>query len=353
MLTFGEFCAGIGGFRLGLERLGWKCVFSCEIDHYCEETYKANFHHGFDTYDIADVAIARLPYFDILCAGFPCQPFSIAGKRLGFQDSRGSVLFYLLEIIKFRIPPIVFLENVPNFASHDYGQTFQTLKDELQQLGYAVYSMLLDSSYFGVPQQRKRIYIIAFHQDIHNNTFLFTKKRTNQTIFRPFIQHGDFSIPISDRWNEYIDLYTKKKTLKQMSFSVPKTRISLERVNTNTNLDDCIFQIRSSGIRACSIDAPLPTFAISHSGGGAMIPVYSAERRHISVTEIKRIMGFPDNFEFPVARTHAIKQLSNAVCPPVITSIGNDIANYLQILTQDSQTRETESMPQTAQLELF
>lgn len=345
MFSFAEFCAGVGGFRLGLESLGWDCAFSCEIDKNCEHTYKSNFQTGFDAYDIANIQIAQLPYFDVLCAGFPCQPFSIAGKRLGFTDNRGNVLFYLLEIIKFNLPPVIFLENVPNFASHDNGLTLRTLKEELEEVGYNVYCAILDSSLFGVPQQRRRIYIVAFHQSTSDQVFSFTEKRTASTPFRPFIEHDDFSIPISDKWNEYIDLYTGKKSLEQMSFAVPKTRTSLERVNAGANLENCVFQLRSSGIRACSIDAPLPTFAVSHSGGGAMIPVYSGERRHISVTEIKRIMGFDDSYSFPVARTHAIKQLSNAVCPPVISSIGRDITTHLQINTSKEKGNLTKANP--------
>lgn len=111
-----------------------------------------------------------------------------------------------------------------------------------------------------------------------------------------------------------------------MSFPLPKTRVALERVGQNCDLNDCVFQIRSSGIRAYSLDEPFPTFAVSNSGGGAMIPVLSKERRHLNLTEMRRIMGFPENYDLShVSRTDAIKQLANAVCPPVIASICNDI----------------------------
>ena len=229
MLSFAEFCAGIGGFRLGLERIGWNCVFSCEIDDQCENTYEANFQTGFNEYDIADIRPSELPYFDVLCAGFPCQSFSIAGKRLGFDDRRGNIIFYLLEIIKFVQPPIILLENVPNFASHNNGSTLRTLKDELRSMGYSVSFATLDSSFFDIPQQRKRLYIVGFHQDT-NNAFSFMRKRTESIPFRPFIEYGDYSIPISNKWQEYIDLYTGRKTLDQISFSVPKTRTALEGI---------------------------------------------------------------------------------------------------------------------------
>ncbi len=330
MLKFADFCAGAGGFRLGLEKLGWQCVYSCELDQSCEKTYALNFRTEFDAKDIFSVKPNMLPYFDVLCAGFPCQPFSIAGKRLGFEDARGTVLFQLLNIISAQKPSIVILENVANFVSHDSASPFMFLLRQFNQLDYDVHHEILDSAYFGVPQHRKRVYIVAFRKSYSSLFFSFTKKRTSLTPYRNFIAYGDFSIPISDRWEQYIDLYTGSKTLDQLDFAVPKTRKALERSNAGVNLKDCVLQMRSSGIRACSIDAPLPTFAVSHSGGGAMIPVYTGERRHLSITEIKRIMGFPDNFAFNVSRTHVIKQLANAVCPPVVSSIGRDIEEFLE-----------------------
>ena len=220
------------------------------------------------------------------------------------------------------------MENVPNFVSHNRGESAKYLLSELNKLGYTAHLGILDSAYFGVPQHRKRVYIVAFQEGHKGLFFSYTVKRTTPAPYRSIIVHGDSSIPISERWQEYIDLYTGKKALTEMSFKVPKTRTTLERVNQGVNLNDCILQLRSSGIRACSIDFPLPTFAVSHSGGGAMIPVYTGERRHMSLMEIKRLMGFPDAYVFPVARTHAIKQLSNAVCPPVIYSVAQDIQDH-------------------------
>ncbi|PGD03051.1 DNA (cytosine-5-)-methyltransferase [Bacillus wiedmannii] len=328
MTTFAEFCAGIGGFRLGLEQLGWECIYSNEMDGKCEETYRENFGVNFDSHNIFDIDPRVLPDFDVLCAGFPCQSFSIAGNRKGFNDERGTVYFKIEEIIEEKEPKVVFLENVKHLVSHDKKRTFQYIVTSLENLGYTVFYNVLDSSYFGVPQSRQRIYIIAFRNDLGVNLFNTTEKRTYRTAFRSFINSGDYSIPVTDRWQEYIDLYTGNKVEEEISFEVPKTRKKLERVGKDVDLNNCIFQIRSSGIRAVSIDHPFPTFAVSNSGGGAMIPVYSGERRHLNLVEMKRIMGFPDNYQFTVARTDAIKQLANAVCPPVITSIGRDINEY-------------------------
>jgi DNA (cytosine-5)-methyltransferase 1 len=329
MIRYAEFCTGVGGFRLGIEESGLKAesVYTNEVDDKCEKTYKRNFGIGFDSKDIFDVKPSSLPDFDMLCAGFPCQPFSVAGKELGFKDSRGTVFFRLLSIIEVKKPQIVFLENVPNLTRHDKGRTFKVITEKLEEVGYSISSTILDSAYFGIPQSRSRIYIVGLRKDIYGERLVkFTEKRTEKTAFRPFIIPGDCSIPVTKRWDEYIDYYLGIKTVSEMSFEVPRTRKTLERVASNCNLNDCVFQVRSSGVRALSIDSPLPTLTVLNSGGGAHIPILSKERRHLSVNEMKRVMGFPDTYDFTaVSRTDAAKQLANAVCPPVIESIFRDI----------------------------
>lgn len=333
--TFADLCAGIGGFRIALASLGGKCMFSSDINHNCEKTYASNYNYFYDEYDIFDINDLDFPSVDILCAGFPCQPFSIAGKRAGFDDERGAVFFKIASLAKASRPKIIFLENVANLIKIDKGNTIKTIFNELEKMDYNVYYEILDSSNFGVPQSRKRVYIIAIDASISSFGFQFTKKRTAKVPFKDIINEGDYSIPISSKWQTYIDLYTGKISKEEVPFDIPKTRKFLERKDSDADLNDCIFQIRSSGIRALSINKPLPTFAVSVSGGGAMIPVYSKERRHLSLIEMKRLMGFSDDFKFPVSRTNAIKQLANAVCPPVISSIGKDILPYLEKFKQE------------------
>lgn len=329
-IRYAEFCTGVGGFRLGIEASGIKAVpvYTNEIDDNCEKTYKQNFGIGFDSKDIFGINPSDLPNFDMLCAGFPCQPFSAAGKELGFEDSRGTVFFRLMSVIELKKPRIVFLENVPNLVRHDKGRTFRVITEKLTDSGYSLSSAILDSAYFGIPQSRSRIYIVGLRKDIYGERKVeFTEKRTEKTVFRPFIIHGDRSIPVTKRWDEYIDYYLGIRTIEEMSFDVPRTRKTLERVATNCDLNDCVFQVRSSGVRALSIDSPLPTLTVLNSGGGAHIPILSKERRHLSINEMKRVMGFPDSYDFSaVSRTDAAKQLANAVCPPVIESIFRDIA---------------------------
>ena len=329
VIRYAEFCTGVGGFHLGIDasNMDGRLVYANEIDANCAKTYQKNFKRGFDSTDIFDVIAADLPDFDMLCAGFPCQPFSAAGKELGFEDPRGTIFFQLLKIIREKMPKIVFLENVTNLIRHDHGRTYKTIIESLGKAGYALSPVVLDSSYFGVPQSRSRIYIIGLLKEVYGETSIsFTERITERTPLRPFLIPGDYSIPISNKWAEYIDLYTGKKTEEELSFIVPRTRKKLERVASGCDLNDCALQIRSSGVRALSIDEPFPTFTVLNSGGGAHIPILTKERRHFSISEIRRIMGFPEWYDFSaVSRTDAAKQLANAVCPPVIASICNDI----------------------------
>lgn len=328
--TFGDFCSGIGGFRIALEKIGATCIYSCEIDRECVATYNTNFNDDIEPNDLLKIDSRDLPDFDILCAGFPCQPFSIAGKRKGGNDERAAILPKILEITDNKRPKVVFLENVPHFLRLNHGAEFKKAQIELERQGYIVFHQILDSAYFNVPQSRPRLFIVAFQKQLGVFDFSFPKGTKHSTPFRSFIHKGDFSIPITKKWGEYIDFYSGKKMVDELSFIPPKTRTRLERTDKEIDLHDCIYQIRSSGIRAISLDRPFPTLAVSISGGGAMIPVYSGERRHLNLVEMRRLMGFPDNFKFPVSRTASIKQLANSVCPPVIEAIAKGIIESIE-----------------------
>ena len=159
-LTFFDLFAGVGGFRLGMERAGHTCIGSCEWDNNARETYKKNFG-SYPKYDDAkDLQPSTLPQFDVLCAGFPCQAFSIAGKRLGFEDTRGTVFFEIARIAKEKKPRYLLLENVKGLLSHDKGRTFRTILSTLDEMGYDAEWQLLNSKYF-VPQNRERIFIVG------------------------------------------------------------------------------------------------------------------------------------------------------------------------------------------------
>lgn len=328
-LRYVEFCAGVGGFRLGIEAssLNAKIVHANEIDEACARTYSKNFDCGFNSTDLLKLNPIDLPDFDMLCAGFPCQPFSIAGKGLGFDDPRGNIFSKLASIIDKKQPQIVFLENVANLVRHDSGKTFAAILERLNEIGYSVSSKILDSSLFGVPQSRRRVYIVGFRRSAFGDLVLdFTEKKTERTALRSFLENGIFDQRISDKWNAYVDLYCGLRTIDEIAFDVPKSRRGIERIVGDCDINDCILQIRSSGVRALPLDEPFPTFTVLNSGGGAHVPILTKERRRLSLLEMKRIMGFPDSYDFTaVSRTDAAKQLANAVCPPVISSICDDI----------------------------
>jgi DNA (cytosine-5)-methyltransferase 1 len=324
-LTFADFYDGIGGFRLGLEKLGWHCVFSNENNPDCVAIYNFNFRDSIEPHNIENFPLERIPDFDVFCGGFPCQPFSRAGKKNGLQDSRGKAIDTIIKICYFKQPKVVFLENVSHIVQFDRGRVLENIIREFQNIGYISFYSILNSKYFQIPQSRPRFFFVAFRENLGIERFDFPQVSHPEVGIETIISPGDDSIPISKKWHQYIDYYAGRISAYELSFQLPKTRIAIERSHPDVDLDNCVYQMRSNGIRAISIKRPFPTFAVSISGGGAMIPVYSKERRHLSLLEIKRLMGFPDNFHFPVSRTSAIKQLANAVCPPVIQSIGETI----------------------------
>lgn len=327
-MRFLDVCSGIGGFRLGLEPLGFKCIGSIEINENSVKTYNTNYKTNHKAQSIFDVKENQIEDHDVLCAGFPCQAFSVAGKQDGFLDPRGSIIFEIIRIIKHKKPKFVFLENVKNLKNHNKGETLNKIFNLLDAAGYIPQFDILNSKDFGVPQNRERIFIIAIRKDCYKLDFQFPIPQNIKKPFRDIISKNDYSIPISDKWQEYLDYYLGKKTAEELSFDLPKTRKKIERINKGTDLKNCVLTMRSSGIRAYSVEDVLPTLAVSISGGGAMIPVYTKERRHLSILELKRLMGFPDEFIFTVSRTDAIKQLANAVCPPVIYAVGEQLINY-------------------------
>jgi len=164
--TFVDLFCGIGGFRLGMEKNGFKCVWACDIDKYACMIYRKHFgEEGLYEGNIKEVSAKAIPNHDILCAGFPCQSFSIAGKRLGFRDTRGTLFFEICRIARKKQPPILFLENVKGLLNHEKGETFKIILSSLDELGYDAEWQVLNSKDFGVPQNRERVFIIGHLRD--------------------------------------------------------------------------------------------------------------------------------------------------------------------------------------------
>lgn len=313
-LTFIDLFAGIGGFRIALESLGAKCVYSNEVDKNAIKTYESNFG-SISSLDIRLVNESDIPDHDILCAGFPCQPFSISGKQKGFCDERGTLFFEILRILKKKQSKIVLLENVKNLLSHDNGRTFKVMKQSLENLNYEVSYKVLDASNFGVPQKRERLYIVCFKKDFLKRQFVFpTPFMLNSTVY---------DILIDDN-----------KELDRLYFDINKLNISYCNKNnnlTNTNNKPIrLATINKGGQGERIYDVKGVAITISSSGGGMFSRTgayyVNGRVRKLHPRECARLMGFPDNYKLSKSYNIAYKQLGNSVVVDVLQLIGIEIA---------------------------
>ncbi len=303
MLTFIDLFAGIGGFRLAFESVGAKCVFSAEIDKYACATYKANFVD--DPFcDVSNLDPKNIPDFDILCAGFPCQPFSIAGERKGFNDTRGTLFFDIERIIKDKQPKAFILENVKGLISHDKGNTLKIiLKTLREKLGYKVFYKVLNSADYGVPQNRERIYIIGFKDK--NVEFEFPQPLKNRVDLNTILDTDLSGSQISEiaKFNVINNLKNHKK---------------FNEIKNNPLL--LAYEIRKS--RATfRYDSLAPTLTAKMGTGGNNVPVLVNQMRKLTTRECLRIQGFPNNFWIEPNKAQSYKQIGNSVSVPVIKKL--------------------------------
>lgn len=291
--------AGIGGIRLGFEALGCKTVFSSEWDKAAQDMYEANFgERPFG--DINGIAPEDIPDHDILLAGFPCQPFSIAGKGLGFADTRGTLFFNIEAILKAKQPQAFLLENVKRLVTHDGGQTFAVILEKLKELGYTVYYKVFNSLDFGVPQKRERIYIVGFKDPIH---FKFPKPFG---YYRPLIEilQTDEEIPQSYFLSEQL----KQKRLSAVKANPPFPSIWHENIGGNISA--------------------LPYSCALRAGGSYNYLVVNGVRR-LTDREMLRLQGFPDTFIINIPYSQTRKVAGNSVTVPVIRAIAEEMIDSL------------------------
>lgn len=291
--------AGIGGIRLGFEAYGCENVFSSEWDKYAQMMYEANFHET-PFGDINDIAPEDIPEHDILLAGFPCQPFSIAGKGLGFADTRGTLFFNIEAILKAKQPEAFLLENVKRLTTHDNGNTFAVILDRLNKLGYTVYYKVFNSLDFGVPQKRERIYIVGFKNPIQ---FKFPKPLG---YFKPLSE-------VLEKEEDIPSSYFLSETMKQKRFSALKTippKPSIWHENIGGNI------------------SPLPYSCALRAGGSYNYLVVNGERR-LTSREMLRLQGFPDSFIINIPYSQARKVAGNSVSVPVIQAIAGEMIKTL------------------------
>jgi DNA (cytosine-5)-methyltransferase 1 len=314
--------AGIGGIRLGFEKHNVKCVFSSEWDKFAQETYEANFNE-IPEGDITKIDAKAIPDFDILTAGFPCQPFSSIGKREGFRNkTQGTLFFDIVRIIEEKKPLVVFLENVPGLVNHNKGETFKIILGTLDELGYKTYHKILDSVNFGVPQYRKRIYIVGFRKDRLGGEaeilFNFPKGSNKRVDIGKFIETGIEDRPISEMLQKNY-IFKKKDGRPQI--------IDKDYKNPVNTLVSTYHKIqRLTGI-----------FVRDGKTG----------LRLLTEKECKAIMGFPKSFKVPVSRTQMYRQFGNAVVVPVIEKISEEIIKTVEGKTKKEygQKKVTENFP--------
>jgi DNA (cytosine-5)-methyltransferase 1 len=279
---FIDLFAGIGGFHLALHNLGAECVFASEWDEKARQTYEMNFREKSPSIfennqfvgDITKVEKDQIPDFDILCAGFPCQPFSQAGHRKGFDDIRGTLFFDIVEILSLKKPKAFFLENVRGLYSHDHGRTFQTIQNILtKELGYSFHHAIVKASDHGLPQHRPRLFMIGFREP--ETPFEFPKKRK-------------LRFDMSDVMGGHVD--------REIGFTL---RVGGKRspINDRRNWDGYIV---------------------------------NGEERRLTPVEGKKMQGFPANFKFPVSDSEALKQLGNSVAVTAIQDYAKALLTSLE-----------------------
>jgi DNA (cytosine-5)-methyltransferase 1 len=294
-LKFIDLFAGIGGFHLALKSLDMECVFTSEIDTHARKTYATNFkdkyldHPDLFAGDIWKVDYKKIPDFDILCGGFPCQPFSQAGHKKGFKDNKDGNLFFSIEqILKIKKPKAFFLENVRHLKNHDNGNTFKIIYSTLQKLGYSFDYKIIKASEFGLPQHRPRIYMVGF--------------------YKPYIK---------DMYKELAFTFPREIPLKKTMSDIFKGRVTKE---LNSKEERKVgFTLRVGGGKSPINDR--------RNWDG-----YIVNNKVVRIDSKKglEMMGFPKSFKMPVSENQAMKQLGNSVAVNVVKAVGKEIRYYLE-----------------------
>ena len=305
--------AGVGGIKLGFDKVGFNTIFSNDYEPSCEHTFNLNHDDIKITIgDITKIPIDELPEFDILLGGFPCQPFSVAGYRQGFNDERGrgNLFFRIAEIIEKRKPKVIMLENVKNLKGHDEGKTFRIIKQTLEDLGYHIKAEILNGMTHGnLPQNRERIFIVGFLDKKKADNFNFPDKIPLTSNFRDILEKE-----VDDKY------YYNDKPL-------------FERIKDDVKSKDTVYQWRRKYVRE-NKSGVCPTLTANMGTGGHNVPIIKDDKgiRKLTPLECFRLQGFPFNWKIPqIADSKLYHQAGNSVNVPVIERIAKEI---MRILTE-------------------
>lgn len=308
-IKFMDFCAGIGGGRLGLINNGLECVGYSEIDKKPDKTYKLLFNDYNNYGDLMKLEIDKLPEFDFLVGGFPCQTFSIVGRREGFDDERGNIIYGLIDILVEKNVKYFLLKNVKGLINHNKGNTFNTIRESLGNAGYNVYSKVLNSCDFGVPQKRERIYIIGIRKDLDKNKFEFPIGKADSYNFDEFI----------DEDNPYIFDENNKTFKKYLGNKYNKNKYTVEEI---LKWNDIVIDTRQSDIR--NYDKIFPTLRAGRHG---LLYVKDGVIKKLSGYESLLLQGFPKDIAKKVkdskdiSNNDILSQAGNAMTVNVIYEI--------------------------------
>ena len=317
-LSFIDLFAGIGGFHKALSSFGATCVFASEFDSFAAGVYKNNYGM-LPAGDITQIDEKQIPSHDILCGGFPCQPFSISGKQKGFEDTRGTLFFDIARIISFHNPKIIFLENVANFEQHDNGNTLKKVRETLEGLGYSVFHQVLNAGRFGIPQNRKRIYILGFHKSLKVNHFDFPVSSYVVSSLEDLLE-SDRETSMYRVYRDDVVFDTSKEVVPDLYGNYPQCPIRIGTVGKGGQ-GERIYHPKGHAI----------TLSAYGGGVGAKTGLYliNGQIRRLSPRECARLMGFPDSFVCDENRNQAYKQFGNGVVIDVLQHILNEVEEVL------------------------
>lgn len=322
-ITFIDLFAGIGGFRIAFENQGCKCVFSSEIDKYACETYKDNFGE-YPSGDITKISSEDIPDFGILCAGFPCQPFSIGGLRLGFEDSRGTLFFEVARILKDKKPSCFILENVKGLVNHDNGNTLRVIENTLNEIGYDFSYKVLNALEYGVPQNRERWYCIGFKKELNisfdesvNNSkrvFKFPEPRKLDFFVEDVIERDPRGYGCTKKATENISIH--------LSNFIKKNGKNKDRLIIASEIRPSRCSFRNNGT--------VPCFTAKMGTGGNNVPVIVEYNRKLTELECLRLMGYPNTYKIKSNYYQTYKQIGNSVIVTIIEELASKMVELLK-----------------------
>lgn len=310
-ITVGSLYAGVGGICLGFKNAGFQLSWANEFDKYACVTYRANFNHILYEGDVMELPINELGAIDVLTAGFPCQPFSVAGYKKGFNDDRGNHFFKILEFIDTMRPKAILLENVKNLVGHDKGNTFKVIKKELTKRDYSFNAKVLNTKDYGnIPHNRERIFIVCFD------------KKT--------VKADRFEFPKPEPLGSAVVDMLESDTLPEKYYYL-SDRPMYSMLAREMKREDTVYQYRRVYVRENKSNV-CPTLTANMGTGGHNVPLIKTKKgiRKLTPRECFRFQGFPDSFKLPeIANCHLYKQAGNSVSVPVIERLAREIKKVL------------------------